>query len=97
MIVVAWFGVLLGGVVFHLSARAISQANAGRRLPYWRNPEIASAPAIALRVAGVFLAALSTSFLAPAIGYWSVAVIALALLPGLAVLPLHNRRLAASI
>lgn len=91
----AWFGVVAGGVVFFLSLRVASNANAGRRLPYWRSPEVASGAAIGLRVAGVFLVALSAGLLAPTIGYWSVAVVALALLPGLVTIPLHNRRLAA--
>ena len=94
--VAAWFGVVLGGVVFYLSVRIVSKANAGRRLPYRRNPQVISGAAMGMRVVGVFLVALSASFLVPTIGYWSVAVVAAALAQGLIGIPIHNRRLSAS-
>ncbi|MFC8681924.1 hypothetical protein ACFT30_10410 [Microbacterium ureisolvens] len=90
---VGWFGLLAGGALFYQSARLVSQANAGRRVPYWSSPVVTPRPAFWMRGAGVLLAALSTSLLASTLGFWTVAVILAALLSGLATIPIHNRRL----
>ncbi|WP_019180027.1 hypothetical protein [Microbacterium yannicii] len=95
MDIVAALGVVVGGCAFYTSMRVASRVNAGRRLPYWRNPDVPSATAIGLRALGVFLVALSAGFLPPTIGYWSAVVSAAALAPGIMAIPAHNRRVAA--
>ncbi|REJ05034.1 hypothetical protein DY023_12415 [Microbacterium bovistercoris] len=92
---VAWLGVFAGGAVFYQSVKVVTEANAGRRLPYWRRPEVTPRAAIGLRVVGIALVTASAAFLVPALGYSAIAVLVMALLPGLVAIPLHNRRITA--
>ena len=92
VVVVAWLGVIAGGVVFYLAMRVVSRANTGRRIPYWSKPEVTPGAAIGLRMLGIFLVAFSASLLAPSIGVWSVVVLVAALAPALLMIPIHNRR-----
>ncbi|MFC4140140.1 MULTISPECIES: hypothetical protein [unclassified Microbacterium] len=92
---VAWLGVFAGGAVFYQSAKVVSAANAGRPLPYWRKPEVTPRAAIVLRVVGIALVTASATFLVPALGYWAIAVLVMALLPALVAIPLHNRSVSA--
>ncbi|UJP09087.1 hypothetical protein L2X99_11505 [Microbacterium sp. KUDC0406] len=84
---VAWFGVLAGGALFYQSVKGASDASVGRRLAYWRSPV-----AIALGVVGIALVTASAFFLVPALGFWAIAVLVMALMPGLVAIPQHNRR-----
>lgn len=87
VVLVAW-----AAVAVFASGIVTSFANRGRRVPYWGRPEIDPRSAILLRALGApTLVFASVLLLGPAIGYGSVAVVVLAMLPWMLVTPIHNR------
>jgi len=83
--------VLGGAAAFLVSVQLAGRANPGDRLPYFGKPAVLPGWSLALRAIGGAMVVLAAMLLAPRVGYWSVAIVAVALLPGLVMIPLHNR------
>lgn len=95
MNIVAIALILGGAAAFLASAQLVGHANPEQRVPYFGRAAVVPAGAIALRALGAGLVVLAAGMLAPAVGYWSVAIVAVALLPGIVAIPVHNRAVAA--
>lgn len=94
MHIVAIALVLAGAAAFLMSVQLAGRANPEGRLPYLGRPAVLPGWSIGLRVVGATMVVSAAMLLAPKVGYWSVAIVAVALLPGLVMIPLHNRAVA---
>lgn len=93
----SWMFVIAGAALSLWSALIGSRVNAGIRMPYWGRPERDPGWSMALRATGLGLAMFGVGTLAFAntIQLWTVPLavplIIAVLLPGLLVIPIHNR------
>jgi len=93
-----WIAVTVGMALFTVSFVRMIRANPGRRIPYFRNPEINPSATIAMRSIGVGVLVIGAAVLAPTLGYWAaLSAFALPLIVMPATIAVHNRRLTTAV
>lgn len=95
MHIVAIALILAGAAAFLTSVQLAGRANPDGRLPYLGRPAVLPRWSVALRVIGAAMVVFAALLLAPKAGYWSVAIVVVALLPGLVMIPVHNHAVGA--
>ncbi|CAO1653922.1 hypothetical protein NYA9BBAC_02635 [Salinibacterium sp. NYA9b] len=94
MILVGWALAIAGGAMLLWSIAATVRANSSTRIPYWTRPEVIPRGSIITRSLGVGLIVFGVITAASPGGYWVAALVVLLFLPGLIMIPVHNRRVA---
>lgn len=96
MILVGWALAIAGGAMLLWSIAATVRANSSTRIPYWTRPEVIPRGSIITRSLGVGLIVFGVITAASPGDYWAAALVVLLFLPGLIMIPVHNRRVAQS-
>lgn len=83
-----------GGGLFFVSLARTVLANPDTRVPFNRNPQVLPTSTVVTRSVGMGLLVAAAAALTPAIGFWSVAILLACPVVALAVIVVHNHRVA---
>ncbi|MGV8852449.1 MAG: hypothetical protein ACOH1M_07780 [Rhodoglobus sp.] len=93
MDVVGWALMIVGAAMLLWSLTLTVRANTTTRIPYWRNSVVIAPGSIILRSVGVGLLIFGAVTFSPSPVYGTAALLLLALLPALIIIPARNRRI----
>ncbi|MEL0625791.1 hypothetical protein V6245_02400 [Salinibacterium amurskyense] len=96
MHLLGWALAIVGAALLLWSIAATVRANSTTRIPYWTRPEVIPRGSLIARSLGVGLIVFGTVTTVSPGGFWVSALVVLLFLPGLVMIPVHNRRVARS-
>ncbi|WP_010204127.1 hypothetical protein [Salinibacterium sp. PAMC 21357] len=96
MYLLGWALAIVGAALLLWSIAATVRSNSTTRIPYWTRPEVIPRGSLITRSLGVGLIIFGVVITISPGGYWISALVVLLFLPGLIMIPLHNRRVARS-
>lgn len=94
MNLLGWALAIVGAALLLWSIAATVRANSTTRIPYWTRPEVIPRGSIITRSLGIGLIVFGAVTTVSPGGYWISALVVLLFLPGLIMIPVHNRRVA---
>src|SRR5690606_26500083 len=94
MILFSGLAAIVGVVLFHLALGMTLRANPTTRIPFHRNAEIIPGGSVAMRAIGAGLIVLGAALLGTNAWYWPFIVVLVGPVAALAVILLHNWKVA---
>lgn len=94
MIVFGWLAAVAGGILFHTALASTLRANPDVRIPFARNAQVVPAGSVTMRAVGAGLLVFAAVALSTAGWYVPLVIVVAGPIVALAVIGLHNRRVA---